>query len=401
MGVIRTSGLTKTYRRFEKAPGLMGSVSSLFNRKFIYKTAVDSFDLDVEQGEFVGLIGPNGAGKTTLVKMLSGIIAPTSGHISVLGFYPNKLENAMKRQYAVVMGQKSQLIFDLTAADTFLLFKQMYEIPDDAYKRNLRRFVGLFDAGEYLNVQVRTLSLGERMKMELVTALLHDPKVLFLDEPTIGLDAPAQRQIRAFLKEINRERGTTILLTSHYMEDVRSLCPRSVVIGEGKKIYDGDTAKLFGAYQTHKKVTAVFERETEFDAPDGCDVIERTPLKVVFTIPKEKSGAALSELSGRYPISDISIEEEDIGIVVEKIYRGGGVGGVEIASADGDGAGDGGKRNGGMDGGSADGSKRDGDGASGNANGGSADAGICNGESADGSKCDGGGASGNANGGAS
>ena len=318
--IIQTKGLKKTYRRYEKDPGLKGSVKSLFNRKFLDKTAIDGFDMAIGQGEFVGLIGPNGAGKTTLVKMLTGIIAPTSGELSVLGYYPNKLENAFKKQYAVVMGQKSQLIYDLTAADTFLLFKEMYEIPDKAYKRSLEQFVGLFDADEYLNVQVRTLSLGERMKMELVTALLHNPKVLFLDEPTIGLDAPAQRQIRAFLKDINRENGTTILLTSHYMEDVRSLCPRSIVIGEGKKLYDGGTEGLFEAFQTHKKVTVLFDGDSGFSIPADCKLIEHTAHKISFTIPKDRSGAVLSDLVNVYAIRDVSIEEEDIGVVVERMY---------------------------------------------------------------------------------
>jgi len=321
MSLIFTENLTKTFRRFEKEPGLKNSIKSLFQRKFVDKTAVDSFDLAIESGEVVGLIGPNGAGKTTLVKMLTGIIAPTSGTVSVLGYYPNKLENAFKKQYAVVMGQKSQLIFDLTAADTFLLFKEMYEIPNDIYHRNLDIFTELFDAREYLNMQVRTLSLGERMKMELVTALLHNPKVLFLDEPTIGLDAPAQRQIRAFLKKINQRNGTTILLTSHYMEDVRSLCPRSVVIGSGRKVYDGDTDKLFKAYQTLKKVTVQFEDETYFNAPDDCTVIEHNLHKTVFTIQKEKSGTILEQIMRNYPKCDISVEDEDIGIIVEKIYK--------------------------------------------------------------------------------
>ena len=319
--IIHTKNLTKAFKRFIKEPGLAGSIKSLFNRKFINKTAVDNFDLTVEPGEFVGLIGPNGAGKTTLVKMLTGIIAPTSGEISVLGFYPNKLENAFKKQYAVVMGQKSQLIFDLTASDTFLLFKEMYEIPNDVYKRNLEMFTVLFDARDYMNVQVRTLSLGERMKMELVTALLHDPKILFLDEPTIGLDAPAQRSIRTFLKEVNRRNGTTILLTSHYMEDVRSLCPRSVVVGNGQKVYDGDTEKLFNSYQTHKKVTLQFESETVFTPPEDCAIIEQTPLKVILKIPKEKSGPALDQFMKNYSLCDITIGEEDIGVIVEKIYE--------------------------------------------------------------------------------
>jgi len=326
MSDIHTKNLTKTYRRFEKDPGLRGSLKSLFRRKFVDITAVDSFDLDVERGEFVGLIGPNGAGKTTLVKMLSGIIAPSSGEISVLGFYPNKLENAYKKQYAVVMGQKSQLIYDLTAADTFLLFKEMYEVPDAVYRRNLEMFTDLFDARDYLNMQVRTLSLGERMKMELVTALLHSPKVLFLDEPTIGLDAPAQRQIRVFLKDLNRSRGVTILLTSHYMEDVRSLCPRTVVVGDGRKVYDGATDDLFNAYQTYKKVTLQFEEETPISIPDGCGVVEQSPHKAVFTVPKERSGAILGQIIRGYPRCDITVEEEDIGVIVDRIYRGKGAG---------------------------------------------------------------------------
>jgi ABC-2 type transport system ATP-binding protein len=218
------------------------------------------------------------------------------------------------------MGQKSQLIYDLTASDTFLLFREMYEIPNDVDERNLRMFADLFDARDYMNVQVRTLSLGERMKMELVTALLHDPKILFLDEPTIGLDAPSQRSIRAFLKEVNRRNGTTILLTSHYMEDVRSLCARSVVVGNGRKVYDGDTEKLFASYQTRKKVTLQFESETAFTPPDDCVALEQNPLKVILTVPKEKSRAILENVMRDYQLSDISIEEEDIGVVVERIY---------------------------------------------------------------------------------
>jgi len=322
MNVIYTNNLTKTYRRFKKEPGFMGSVKSLFHREFIEKIAVNSFALRVEKGEFVGLIGPNGAGKTTLIKMLTGIIAPTSGEISVLSHYPNKLENAFKKQYAVVMGQKSQLFFELTPNDTFALFKELYGIPTDVFQRNVAYFTELFGVEQLLNVQVRTLSLGERMKMELIVALLHNPGVLFLDEPTIGLDAPSQRQMRAFLKEVNETNGTTIILTSHYMEDVRSLCPRSVVINGGKKLYDGLTNELFSAYQTHKKITIQFEGEIAFIPPDHCALIEQNPHKAVFTVPKERSGAVLEMVMRDYPLSDISVEEEDIGVVVEKIYQG-------------------------------------------------------------------------------
>ena len=319
--IIQTKNLNKKYKRFEKEPGLKGSFRSLFNRQFVVKTAISNFDLAVNQGEFVGLIGPNGAGKTTLIKMLTGIIAPDSGEISVLDYYPNKLENAFKKQYAVVMGQKSQLIYDMTAADTFLLFKEMYEIPDVVYKRNLELFTLLFNADEYLHMQVRTLSLGERMKMELIAALLHDPKVLFLDEPTIGLDAPAQRQIRSFLKEVNSSRKTTILLTSHYMEDVRSLCQRSIVISKGCKIYDGDTEVLFDSFQSDKKITLQFETETEVMVPEHCTIIESSPYKAVIMAPKEESRVILEQLMKDYRPIDISVEEEDIGLVVEKIYK--------------------------------------------------------------------------------
>lgn len=320
--IIYTKNLCKDYKRFAKEPGILGSMRSLLNRKFEVKTAVDRFNLSIEHGEFIGLIGPNGAGKTTLIKMLTGIIAPTSGDISVLGFYPNKLEHALKKQYAVVMGQKSQLIFDLTPADTFLLFKEMYEIPDARYRKSLDMFTDLFDARSYLNMQVRTLSLGERMKMELVTALLHDPKVLFLDEPTIGLDAPAQRQIRAFLHEVNDRNGTTVILTSHYMEDVRSLCPRSVVIGKGQKLYDGRTDALFDAYQTHKKIIVEFALGTTLDAPTCCTVLEQTPHKISLMVPKEQCSAVLQKLMRDYQLQDVSVEEEDIGLIVEKIYNG-------------------------------------------------------------------------------
>lgn len=320
MSHIHTHNLTKTYRRFEKEPGFKGSIKSLFNRRYIEKIAVDSFDLSVDSGEFVGLIGPNGAGKTTLVKMLTGIIAPTSGEISVLGHYPNKLENAFKQQYAVVMGQKSQLFFELTPNDTFLLFKELYGIPESVYKRNVDYFVSLFGVSEFLNVQVRTLSLGERMKMELIVALLHNPGVLFLDEPTIGLDAAAQRQMRSFLHEVNMHSGTTIILTSHYMEDVRSLCPRSVVINNGKKLYDGGTDRLFDAYQTHKKITITFGTETNVALSEDCDLLEHSPFKTSFMVPKEKSGSIVADIMRDYSPQDISAEEEDIGAVVERIY---------------------------------------------------------------------------------
>ena len=275
MPLIETNALTKTYRRFEKEPGLKGSIASLFHRKYTEKTALSHFDLRVEAGEFVGLIGPNGAGKTTLVKLLTGIIAPTCGSACVMGYEPNRLENEFKKQYAVVMGQKSQLFFDLTPADTFHLFKELYDIPDGTYRQNIDYFMGLFQVEHLMKVQVRTLSLGERMKMELIAALLHSPRILFLDEPTIGLDAVAQHQMRSFLREVNRDQGTTILLTSHYMEDILSLCKRCVVINHGEKLCDGQTDTVFQQHQTYRKMILALEEDCDIELPNICTEVNR------------------------------------------------------------------------------------------------------------------------------
>lgn len=321
MNMIETKNLSKTYRRFTKPEGLKGSIRSLWKREYEEKCAVKNLDFVMEEGEVVGLIGPNGAGKTTLTKMLTGIIAPTSGEVQVLGFYPNDLKNEFKRQYAVVMGQKSQLFFELTANDTLRLFKEIYELDEKTYQETKEYFVELFQVRELMDVQVRTLSLGERMKMELIVALLHNPRILFLDEPTIGLDAIASRQIRSFLQEVNRERGTSIILTSHYMEDIRALCQRSVVINRGSKIYDGSTQELFQGYQKNKQITVVLGESTkEITLPDYVKKTEQTDHKLTVLVPREKTGAVLKILMEHEPV-DITVEEDEIGAVVERIYE--------------------------------------------------------------------------------
>ncbi len=320
MNIIETNKLTKRFRRYKKQVGIAGSIKGLIKRDYEEITSVNELDLKIKEGEFVGLIGPNGAGKTTLVKMMTGIIAPTSGEISVLGYYPNDLKNGFKQQYAVVMGQKSQLFFDLTVEDTLRLFKEIYGIPEAEYEAAKSFFIELFHVKELMNVQVRTMSLGERMKMELIVALLHNPKILFLDEPTIGLDSIASKQIRGFLKEINETRGTTIILTSHYMEDIKTLCRRSIVINHGSKIYDGDTDQLFERYQIHKKITLTFDVPMELPMlTPGIFVISETPYKKVLKVTKEKTSELLGQLM-KYGPSDISVEEEEIGTIVERIY---------------------------------------------------------------------------------
>lgn len=322
--MINTTNLTKKYRRYRKEEGIRGSISSLWKRNYEEKTAVSHIDLKVEEGEFIGLIGPNGAGKTTLIKMLTGIIAPSDGTVEVLGYYPNDLKNDFKKQYAVVMGQKSQLFFELTVNDTLRLFKEIYEIPEKEYQENKNYFVELFGVKELMDVQVRTLSLGERMKMELIVALLHNPKILFLDEPTIGLDAVASKQIRKFLKEINEKRGTTIILTSHYMEDIKALCKRTIVVNHGAKIYDGTTEELFEKYQRNKKVTVTFQMPVEGMAlkTDGVKMLEDGLYKKIYEVKKQNTKELLAEVMS-YDTEDIVVEEEEIGIVVERIYQEG------------------------------------------------------------------------------
>ncbi|WP_331490819.1 ATP-binding cassette domain-containing protein [uncultured Acetatifactor sp.] len=323
MNIIETRQLSKTYRRVVKQEGIKGSVKSLFKREYEQKQAVKEMDFSVREGEFVGLIGPNGAGKTTLIKMLTGIIAPSSGEIQVMGFYPNDLKNDFKRQYAIVMGQKSQLFFELTVNDTLRMFQEIYGLKEQEFREAKEYFTALFGVEKLLDVQVRTLSLGERMKMELMAALLHNPRILFLDEPTIGLDAVASRQIRRFLREINQERGTTILLTSHYMEDIRALCDRSVVINHGQKIYDGETEELFEKYQRDRQVTLSFDRAVEgMELPERAVLVEETPYKKVVRVPREESGALLQRMM-EYGPRDVIVEEDEIGRVVERIYEEG------------------------------------------------------------------------------
>lgn len=322
--IIKTSNLVKKYRRYKKKEGLRGSIVSLWRRDYEEKTAVNQIDLSVDEGEFIGLIGPNGAGKTTLIKMLTGIIAPTGGTIDVLGYYPNDLKNEFKKQYAVVMGQKSQLFFELTVNDTLRLFKEIYEIPEKEFQENKEYFVSLFGVSDLMDVQVRTLSLGERMKMELITALLHNPRILFLDEPTIGLDAVSSRQIRKFLKEINEQKGTTIILTSHYMEDIKTLCKRTVVVNHGIKIYDGATDELFEKYQRNKKMIVSFEHPAGEIVlkTQGVGLVEDHPYKKVYEVSRHHAKDLISELM-EYGPKDFIVEEEEIGVVVERIYQEG------------------------------------------------------------------------------
>lgn len=318
---IIIKNLTKTYTTFEKEEGLKGSIKSLIKKKVIEKEAITNFDLEIEKGEFIGLIGQNGAGKTTLIKMLTGIIQPSNGEISVFGFKPYELKDEFKKIYSVIMGQKSQLWWDLPAVDSFLLNKELYDIPDNQYKEILSFLVNLLGVENLLKIQVRNLSLGERMKMELILALIHNPSILFLDEPTIGLDVIAQKQIRQFLKAINKEKGITIILASHYMEDIKYLCNRAVVVRNGSKIYDGSLNSIMESYQVYRTISISFENIPLKELLLEVRWIEKHNFKWVFKIKKEEVKFAVKVIMDNYDIEDISIEDEEIGEIIEKIYK--------------------------------------------------------------------------------
>jgi ABC-2 type transport system ATP-binding protein len=324
--MIRARNLSKNYTVHKKAPGLWGSVRSLVVREKVVKHAVRGVDLDVEEGEILGLVGPNGAGKTTLVKMLAGIIHPTGGEASVLGHTPWERNNDFRRQIALIMGQKAQLWWDLPAADGFLLLKEIYRVPNDRYAKNLAYLAEVLGVEQHLNVQVRRLSLGERMKMELIAALLHEPRVVFLDEPTIGLDLTAQRAIRDFLLAYREEHRPAMILTSHYMEDIQRLCERIVIIDDGAFIYDGPLEQVARTYATQKVITAHLRAGgkgliTNAEVERFGEVVEAGEDEVKLRVARDGVADAAAFLLERLPVADLSIDEEDIGTIIERIFR--------------------------------------------------------------------------------
>lgn len=320
--IIETKNLTKEYKYFEKTEGLKGSFKSLFKRETKIRKALTEFSISIDEGEFVGLMGPNGAGKTTLIKMLTGIIRPTIGEISVNGFTPSKGETEFKKSFAVVMGQKSQLWWDLPASDSLLLNKAIYNIPDKKYKDNVEYFTKLFEVGHYLSVPVRKLSLGERMKFELIASLLHSPKLLFLDEPTIGLDAVAQRQIREMLKTAGKERGITLLLTSHYTEDLLELTKRCVVLRDGQKIYDGELQKLLADNSSFSTISVTYSSLKQLPEIENAELIEKSDYFISVRTPKVNTEACLKKFLDVSDIEDIKISDDDVTLLVERVYKG-------------------------------------------------------------------------------
>ena len=321
MSIIEIHGLAKSYRVYQKKEGLRASLAGLWRREYREVAAVRGIDLNVEQGEFVAFLGPNGAGKTTTLKLLSGVIHPTSGTATVMGFVPWKRENAYRRRFALVMGQKNQLWWDLPAQESFRLHQQIYRIEAAAFERTRDELVDLLDVRRLLTQPVRELSLGERMKMELIAALLHSPEVLFLDEPTIGLDVVAQHNIQRFLRHYQQLRQITILLTSHYMKDVAALCRRVVIIAHGEVVYDGSLVGITDRFSDHKIVSLQFAGDA---LPENLtnygEVLELNAPKARLRVKRTVVAEILSRLLAEQSIEDVSVEDPPLEDVIADVF---------------------------------------------------------------------------------
>jgi ABC-2 type transport system ATP-binding protein len=303
-GVVEVNELTKVFRVPEREAGLRASLRSLVNRTWRDVRAVDGISFEIEAGEIVGFLGPNGAGKTTTLKMLSGLLYPTSGEGRVLGHVPSKREHDYLRRMTLVMGNRNQLQWDLPALDSFELNRAIYRLPREDFRRTRDELIELLDIGDLVRKPVRNLSLGERMKVEVVGSLLHLPQVLFLDEPTIGLDVTMQKRIRSFVAQYNERYGATVLLTSHYMADVEALCKRVIVIHHGRILFDGDLSALTDRFSAHKTIEAVLA--------DG----ERITLRV----PKSETSRATARLLAEHEVHDLTVEDPPIEDVIEQVF---------------------------------------------------------------------------------
>lgn len=323
--MIKVKGLRKSFKQYKKEPGLLGSLKSVFRRGYFEIKAVDGIGFEIKEGEVVGFVGRNGAGKTTTLKMLSGILHPTGGEVEVLGFNPAKRASEFLKQISLVLGQKTQLWWDLPPLESFLLNKEIFGVSDADFKKNLDELVEMLDIESVLKVPVRKLSLGQRMKCELAASLIHQPKVLFLDEPTIGLDVLAQKNIREFIKKYNAQRKTTIILTSHYMDDVEELCQRIIVIDSGRLIYDGVLKDLINDYIKEKYLGLIF------NAPVSREELEKFGrvvewidggIKAAISVDRDKHTAVASQILAELPVDDLDISEASLEDVISQIFKG-------------------------------------------------------------------------------
>ena len=323
MPVIEVKGLTKAFRTYKKPPGFLAAIRGLVHRKYELTLAVKDVGFTVEEGELVGFLGPNGAGKTTTLKMLAGLLYPTRGSASVLGYIPWKREDGYRRQFALLLGQKNQLWWDLPALESLELNAKIYGIPKAIFDRTVADLGELLRVKDKLNVMVRELSLGERMKLELIAALLHQPKVLFLDEPTIGLDVVSQKTVREFLASYNATRKTTILLTSHYMADIQALCRRVIIIDRGTIFFDGQLSEVLDRFADFKIVTIQCDAATHY--PPGQlekfgEIVEQTPPHIKLKVKRDRVIAVCKALLDELPVTDIDIQEVPIEDIIRQIF---------------------------------------------------------------------------------
>ncbi|HUA39356.1 MAG TPA: ABC transporter ATP-binding protein [Candidatus Sulfopaludibacter sp.] len=323
MPVIEVNGLTKAFQTYKKQPGFAGAVQGLFHRQYEQTVAVNDVHFRIEPGELVGFLGPNGAGKTTTLKMLAGLLHPTGGSAKVLGYTPWERADGYRRQFALVLGQKNQLWWDLPARESLELNAKIYGIPADRFERTVAEMSELLAVKEKLNVSVRELSLGERMKMELIASLLHQPKVLFLDEPTIGLDVVSQKTVREFIRRHNAEQKTTILLTSHYMADIEALCERVIIIDHGKIFFDGRLDEIVDRFADSKFVTIqcvnVEAQSAESLARYG-EVVEKNSGSLTLKVKRDRVITVCKSLLDDLPVTDIDIQEVPIEDVIRQIF---------------------------------------------------------------------------------
>jgi ABC-2 type transport system ATP-binding protein len=331
MPIIETNHLTKTYRVTQKKEGLLGAFRGLYRREYKLVRAVEDVSFAIEPGEMVAFLGPNGAGKTTTLKMLSGIIYPTTGTAQVLGFTPWEREDAFRRRFSLVMGQKNQLWWDLPAADSFQLQREIYSLPGPEFTKTLGELTELFAVDQLVRQPVRELSLGERMKMELIAALLHRPQLLLLDEPTIGLDVVAQATIQRCLKEYNGLHGVTILLTSHYMRDVEALCSRVLVISHGRVVYDGPLSGIIDQFGQFKLVQLHFNGES---SPEGLElfgeVTNREGPVVDLKVDRTRVADVLSAVLDRHTVLDVSVQDPPLHQVIAQVFEEARVNGERV-----------------------------------------------------------------------
>ncbi len=320
MPTIETRGLTKVYRTYKKAPGLWGAVKGLGRREYEEVHAAEDITFSIEEGEFVGFLGPNGAGKTTVLKMLSGLLNPTRGTARVLGFVPWERHDEMKRQFSLLMGQKNALWWDLPARESLELNRAIYGIEKSRFRQIVGGLTELLDVKDKLDTMVRELSLGERMKMELIAALLHTPRVLFLDEPTIGLDVTSQKKVREFLRLYNSEHRIVTMLTSHYMQDIQELCRRVIIIDRGRIFFDGPLDSIIDRFATHKMLDLTFGEATAQDFAAYGEVLAQTPQSVRLKVARAKVTEVCRALLTNIQVSDISVQEPPVEEVIRQLF---------------------------------------------------------------------------------